>query len=525
MKRIVSQKEMSEIDKISAEKLNIPTIILMENAGRSVAEYLKEIFGIREKDFSNKNFLIFCGKGNNGGDGFVSARFLLNKKAKVKVILLGKFEELKGDAKINAERYKNMGGEIIEIIKEEDFSSANIFFRNKRETYIIDAIFGTGVKGEIEGIYKKAIEFINQSGLKVIAIDVPSGVMEDGKVANICVKADFTITMGFIKRSLLLPPARDYVGKILIGDIGTFYEYFNNQGNTFLIEEEDVRDFFPKRLSWGHKGTFGSCLIIAGSRGYSGAAFLASVGALKIGSGLVYLATPKIIIDVIETKLTEVVKIPLNWEEGFTLDNLDKINELWPKIDVLAIGPGIGTNEKTKLFVKKILTAAEERKIPVVIDADGINCLSEEIDLLKGLAKNIPIILTPHPGELSRLIKILPEKINESRIEIARSFSQEKGVYLVLKGSPTVIGTPQGMVYINPTGNSGLASGGSGDVLTGFIAGLLAQKLAPEKAAIVGVYLHGLSADLALENQTEYDFIASDIFVHLPKAIKKILNA
>ncbi len=523
MKRIVNQKEMSEIDRESSEKLNISTIILMENAGRSVVEYLQRIFNINEKDFPNKGFLIFCGKGNNGGDGFVTARFLLNKKANVKVILLGKLAELKGDAKINAERYKNMGGEIIEL-EREDFPLVSLLWGNKKETYIIDAIFGTGFKGEVTGIYKKVIEFINQTNLPIIAVDTPSGVMDDGKIANICVKADFTITMGFVKRNLVLPPARDFAGKIFIGDIGTFYDYFNNKGNTYLIEEEDIKEFLPKRVSWGHKGTFGNCLIIAGSRGYSGAACLTALGALKIGSGLVYLASPKTIIDVIETKLTEVIKIPLDWEEGYALNNLEKINNILPKIDVLAVGPGIGITEKTKEFIKKFLLSISERKIPVVIDADGINCLSEEIDLLKDFAKDNQIILTPHPGELSRLIKISPEKINENRIEIARSFSEEYGVYLVLKGSPTIIGTPKGIVYLNPTGNSGLASGGTGDVLTGFITGLLAQKLTPEKAAIVGVYLHGLSADLALEDRTEYDFIASDILTYLPKAIKKVLN-
>lgn len=524
MKRIVNQKEMSEIDRESAEKLNIPTMILMENAGRSIVEYLQRIFNIDEKDFSHKTFLIFCGKGNNGGDGFVAARFLLNKKARVKVILLGKFTELKEDAKINAERYKNMGGEIIELEKE-DFSLDFLFRENKKETYIIDAIFGTGFKGEITGIYKKVIEFINQINFPIIAVDVPSGVMDNGKIANVCVKADFTITMGFIKRNLVLPPARDFAGKIFVADIGTFYDYFNNQGNTYLIEEVDIKEFLPKRVSWGHKGTFGTCLIIAGSQGYSGAACLAALGALKIGSGLVYLASPNTIIDIVETKLTEVVKIPLDWEDGYTLENIDKINNFLSKIDVVAIGPGIGTVEKTKMFIKKFLLSISERKIPAVIDADGVNCLSEEINLLKDFAKNTSIILTPHPGELSRLIKISPEKINEDRIEIARSFSQEYGVYLVLKGSPTVIGIPQGIVYVNSTGNSGLASGGTGDVLTGFITGLLAQKLSPEKAAIVGVYLHGFSADLALEERTEYDFVASDILTYLPKAIKKVLNA
>ncbi len=523
MKRIVNQKEMSEIDQESAEKLGISTMILMENAGRSIVEYLQRIFNINEKDFSHKNFLIFCGKGNNGGDGFVAARFLLNKKAKVKVILIGKFAELKGNAKINAERYKNMGGEIIELEKE-DFS-LDFLKENKKETYIIDAIFGTGFKGEITGIYKKVIEFINQINFPVIAVDVPSGVMDNGEIANVCVKADFTITMGFIKRNLVLPPGRDFAGKIFVADIGTFYDYFNNRGNTYLIEESDVKEFLPKRVSWGHKGTFGTCLIIAGSKGYSGAACLAALGALKIGSGLVYLASPNTIIDVVEMKLTEVVKIPLDWEDGYTLENINKINKIFSKIDVVAIGPGIGTAQNTRMFIKKLLISISERKIPAVIDADGINCLSEEINLLKDFAKNTSIILTPHPGELSRLIKISPEKINEDRIEIARSFSQECGVYLVLKGSPTVIGIPQGIVYVNPTGNSGLASGGTGDVLTGFITGLLAQKLSPQKAAIVGVYLHGLSADLALEERTEYDFIASDILTYLPKAIKKVLDA
>jgi hydroxyethylthiazole kinase-like uncharacterized protein yjeF len=524
MKRLVTQQEMIKIDQESAEKFNLPTIILMENAGRSIIEHLQKYFGIQEKDFFKKNFLIFCGKGNNGGDGLVTARFLLNKKAKVITFLLGKLNDLKGDARINAERYQNFGGKIVEVT-DEGFSFSSFIPLERKDTYIIDAILGTGIKGEIAGIYKKAIDFINQANLPVIAIDVPSGVMEEGKINNVCVKADMTVSMGFIKRSLVLPPARDYAGKVFIGDIGTCQSYFNNQGDTYLVEEDDIKNFLPKRISWGHKGTFGTCLVIAGSRGYSGAACLAALGALKIGAGLVYLATPKPIIDTVEAKLTEVVKIPLNWDEGFTLNNLEILLSLLSKIDVIALGPGIGVNNNNRIFLKEILTTVAEKKIPIVIDADGINCLKEDVAFLKTLAENnLPIIFTPHPGELSRLIKISPNEINDNRIEIARSFSKEYKIYLVLKGSPTVIATPEGGVYVNPTGNSGLASGGSGDVLTGFITGLLAQGLKPKEAAIVGVYLHGLAADLALIERTEYDFIASDIFTYLPKAIKKVLD-
>lgn len=502
---------MREIDQKAEKEFSIPSLILMENAGHEVIRILKDYLGKGLKDYK---IWVFCGKGNNGGDGFVVARYLKNEKAEVKVFLFAEEEEIRGDAKKNYEIIKKIGLEIKEIKDEK-----SLFTLSERPDIIIDALFGTGFSGKPTALYRKAIELINHSPALVLSIDIPSGVSERGKVEDMAVKASLTVTMGFIKDSLILFPGKRYVGQLFIADIGIPNFLLAQEGDKFLIEEADIKRIFPQRIPEGNKGTFGKVLVIAGSLGFSGAASLTALAALRIGSGLIRLASLKEIMPALEAKLTEVVKIALPQEEEatYSIKIIPLIENYLKDTDAFALGPGIGTKPQTKEFLLSLLPKIEK---PVVIDADGVNNLAGEEKIFKGM--KAPVVLTPHPGELARLINLSPQEINENRIEVAQEFARKNNLILVLKGAPTVIGTPQGKVFINPTGNSGLASGGTGDVLTGFIAGLLAQGLDPLNSALVGVYLHGLCADLGVREKTEYAFIANDILDYLPLAIKRV---
>lgn len=510
--RIVTGREMRQIDQAAETKYGIPSIILMENAGIGVCNVLEEYFPL----LTHLKVLLVCGKGNNGGDGFVTARHLVNRGALVAVVLLGRKNELKGDAATNLKILEQGFLKVIEIKNIAQLKKLTTTFA---PDIIVDAIFGTGFSGKPQGIYAQVIRFINQLTAFKIAVDIPSGVSaDDGSVQDDAIKADVTVTMGFIKRGHFLFPGRNYCGDVWVTDIGIPINKINDAGEVFLIDSKMVSAALPKRLAEGHKGTFGTALILAGSGGFSGAAALTALAALRIGAGLVKLGVPAGIINVIEKKVTEAVKfaLPQTEAETFALAGLTKILSLTNTADVLAIGPGITTNSETKELEIEIL---KRIKIPVVIDADGLNNLDQT--LLKEI--KVPKILTPHPGELSRLIVQSPAEINKQRIEICRRYAKEFDAVLVLKGAPTVISDPAGKVYVNPTGNNGLGSGGTGDVLTGIITGLIAQGSSLLNAAIAGVYLHGLTADLAIEEKTEYSLIAGDLLKYLPKTLKTIL--
>jgi hydroxyethylthiazole kinase-like uncharacterized protein yjeF len=511
--RLVTGSEMRKIDQAAEKKYGIPSIILMENAGIGVCNVIEEYFPL----VTNLNVLVVCGKGNNGGDGFVIARHLANNGANVSVILLGKKNEIKGDAKTNLQIFEKGFSKVTEINRINRLKNLVTKFN---PDIIVDAIFGTGFSGKPKGFYEQVINFINQIAAFKIAVDIASGVKaDDGSVQGDAVQADATVTMGFMKQGHILFPGRTNSGDVWIADIGIPNQRIDSEGDTFLIDSDLVRKILPKRLAEGHKGTFGTALILAGSRGYSGAAALTSLSALRSGAGLVKLGVPEAIINPIEKKVTEAVKfaLPQTKAKTFALAGLKRILELVKTSDVLAIGPGITTNLETKKLELEIL---EKVRIPVVIDADGINNLTPAA--LKRIKP--PFILTPHPGELARLINKSSSEINAQRIDICRQYAKAFNCVLVLKGAPTVIGNPQGIVYVNPTGNNGLGSGGTGDVLTGIITGLIAQGASLFNAAIAGVFLHGLAADLAVEDTTEYDLIAGDVLKYLPIAFKAILK-
>jgi ADP-dependent NAD(P)H-hydrate dehydratase / NAD(P)H-hydrate epimerase len=510
--RIVTGNEMRQIDQAAGSRYGIPSNILMENAGIGVVNVIEEYF----PELHDLKILVVCGKGNNGGDGFVVARHLINNGAKVSVVLLGKKYEIKGDAKINLEILETGFLKVIEI---KDIVQLKRIVTGFNPDVVIDAIFGTGFSGSPKGIYAQVINLINQLKSFVVAVDISSGVnADDGSVPGEAIMADTTVTMEFLKRGHILFPGRRYCGDVWVADIGIPVNKIENEGNDFLIDSEMVRNGLPKRLAEGHKGTFGTALILAGSRGFSGAAALTSLAALRGGAGLVKLGVPEAIINPIEKKVTEVVKfsLPQTKAQTFAFSGLELILKQLKSADVLALGPGITTHPETKQLELEIL---RQVGIPVVIDADGINNLSPAT--LKKI--KAPKVLTPHPGELSRLIGKSPTEINDQRIEICSKYAREFNSVLVLKGAPTIISSPTGKVYVNPTGNNGLGSGGTGDVLTGIITGLIAQGSSLLNAAIAGVYLHGLAADLAVDEKTEYSLIAGDLIKYLPKAIKEVL--
>jgi len=504
---------MKKIDKWSMKTLGISGIVLMENAGVGCVNILEEYFNLEDL-----KVLIVCGKGNNGGDGFVIARHLQNRGAIVKVILAGKGTELKGDAHTNFDLAKRAEIDIYETV---NINTIKKIYTSFHPAVLVDSIFGTGFQGAPKGIYYKLIEMINNTDAFVFSVDIPSGINGDnGQFEDTCVIADATATMCLPKRGNYLYPGREFCGDLYIVDIGVPYNLIS-KGFAQIIEFDDIYRLLPFRPPDGNKGTFGNILIIAGARGFSGAAAMAAMAALKVGAGLVRLAAPRSIMDSLEAKLLEVVKVSLpdTNEETISLAAVDTLLPFLEKSDVVIIGPGITTHPETARFLFKFLPRV---KVPLLIDADAINIIAQNSTFFKKI--HAPFVFTPHPGELSRLINITPRKINEERIDLAPKLAKDFGGVLVLKGAPTIIASPKGGVLINPTGNSGLASAGSGDVLVGMIGGFLAQRLSPTDASIVGVFLHALCADLAMDNSNEYALTAGDLIEYIPKSMNYIIR-
>lgn len=513
MQIVLNAKEMAQIDRTTIDKVQIPGIILMENAGKGVVAEIQNFLG----NVFNKQILIFCGKGNNGGDGYVIARHLYNHGAKVTVFLAGNKETIKGDALVNLNILENMGLEITEISSLDQLPDIH------RIDMVVDALLGTGVTGAVTGFFAELIDFMNNIPAPIFSVDLPSGMETDtGAVHGSCIKATKTITMAHLKTGLLFSPARDMAGEIVVVDISVPPEVSEKlHGHKFLVEHDDICKRLPRRKLDAHKTSCGKVAIFAGSMGMTGAATLASIATLQVGAGLTKLGIPASLNPILEQKLTEVMTVPLAETEtqSISIKAKDQIVDLLDWADVLAVGPGLSTHPDTVEFVKWLLTSIDK---PMVLDADGINALSNSAELIK----NFPaaLIITPHPGELARLINRSIVEIQQDRLNIVRQLASEWGKVIVLKGGPTIIAATNGDLFINSTGNPGMATGGSGDVLTGMIAGLLAQKLSPTDAALVGVYLHGLAGDLAAADLSTMAMIAGDISDYIPAAIKEVMG-
>ncbi|MFO7819267.1 MAG: NAD(P)H-hydrate dehydratase [Halanaerobacter sp.] len=512
--KLVSGAQMGQIDRYTIEEVGIAGVVLMEQAGRRVTEEILADYPALEQA------VILAGKGNNGGDGFVIARLLAERGVEVKTYLVGEKGDITGDAEVNLKILERLGQQVQQLKKVQDIKDLKTDLIHTE--LIVDALLGTGIKGRLRGLFPNLIDLINEVQTEVIAVDIPSGVEADtGIVREMAVQAKKTVTFGLPKLGLLLYPGTKFVGELEVVEIGIPKEA-KDQGEikTNLITAEMAAELLPLRDNNSHKGDYGKLLLVSGSPGMTGAAVLVARASLKMGAGLVTVGVPQSLHQILENKLTEAMTYPLGETEEGTVDisSLERIKDLISSRDVLAIGPGLRTKVETAKVVNSLLV---EVKKPIVIDADGLNNL-DDLSLLK--ERSSPTILTPHPGEMSHLIAKPIEEIEANRLEVAREFAGEYGVVLVLKGSRTLIATPQGQIYLNCSGNSGLATGGSGDVLTGLITSLIGQGLTPSEASILAVYLHGLAAELGSEELTEYSLLPSDVIDYLPQAIKVIEN-
>ncbi|MCK8826178.1 NAD(P)H-hydrate dehydratase [Natroniella acetigena] len=511
--KIVTGVEMKEIDGQAIEDVGIPGVVLMERAGMKV---VAEVIDLLEQ-VVEPEVIILAGCGNNGGDGFVVSRLLADEGIQVKTSVLGQREEISGDAKVNLDILENLNLSVTEI-KTEELSTLKEDL--EQADLIIDALLGTGITGELRGLYPELIELINQVTTPVLAVDIPSGV-EAGtaKVRSVAVKAERTVTFGLPKIGTLLYPGREYVGDLKVVDIGLPEQVIAEQElTTELITAELVKQNLVSRKQNTHKGDYGRLLIVAGSQGMTGAAMLVAQASLRVGAGLVTVGIPSSLNHILESKLVEAMTYPLAETEQVTLalEAEQQIEELLDGKDLLAIGPGLGQGEQLTTLIYNLLNTVN---IPLVIDADGLNAI-QDLELLA--QREAPTVLTPHPGELARLVGLTVEQIEEDRIGLASKLARQYQVVLVLKGAQTIVATPTGQVYLNLTGNAGLATGGSGDLLTGMIAGLAVQGLELVTATLIAVYLHGFAGDLAKDKLTEYSLIPSDLLDYLPQAIKKI---
>jgi len=532
--KILTAQQMREIDRLTVERCGVPYPTLMETAGARVVEAIIE----HGEPITKSVFSVFCGKGNNGGDGAVAARLLWMRGAPlVCVYIFGRIAETKGEARTNFE--------IISQICEEERKRANFFSRlsiqeiteeeDASHIYdgadvVIDALFGTGLTRPAEGLYAKAIESINyhRDSATVVSVDIPSGLSSDmGQPIGPCIQADLTVSFTAPKIGNVLAPAADANGKLIIATIGTPDWLIEEESGSklHLVEEGQIAEWLQasRRHADAHKGSVGDVLLIAGSRGKTGAAALSSETILRAGAGLVTVATARSAQSLLVTQArTEVMTEPLDETRDGAISSaaLDRALQLAQKRTVIAVGPGLSSSdESTRVFAREM---TERRTAPMVIDADGLNALAPWPEDLKG-SDEAPIIVTPHPGEMARLTGKTNAEVVADRMNVAREFATKHHIITVLKGSRTIIASPGGDVYVNPTGNAGMATAGSGDVLTGLVVGLLAQRPSePLEATIAAVYLHGLAGDLAANRLGMRPLIASDIIASLSEAILQV---
>ena len=527
--KILTAVQMAEVDRLTTERYLMPSILLMENAGRSFADELaKACPGLCSKDI-----LIFCGRGNNGGDGFVVARYLALRGASPSIFLFAEPDKLRGDALANWEIARAMG---LPITVLPTVASARSHLRKvPAPDVIVDALFGTGLSKPIGPDFRPIVEWINKasSDAMVAAVDIPSGLLADSaSIPGPAVKAHLTVTFSALKLAHVLPPAADLSGKVVLVPIGSPPALFENpEYRLNLIDAEQVRKSLPRRARDSHKGSFGHVYVVAGSRGKSGAALMTGLAALRSGAGLVTLWLPRSLQRSVVGKFPELMTEFLPETEEETLDRAgaEKVLAQLPQADALVLGPGVTTHPSTRRLVWELIRRSP---VPVVLDADGINAFVPPAEPLRNEADQ-PVILTPHPGEMARLIgKKIPE-VQKNRLGTARDFATRYHCYVILKGFQTVIATPSGELFINSTGNPGMATGGTGDILAGMAgrfaagwkhqsAGEGAVNLADHLAA--AVYLHGSAGDLAAEEEGMESLIATDLLAYLPKAFKKLLN-
>ncbi len=511
--KILTAAEMREVDRLTIER-GIPGLILMENAGSRVVDFLINTF----EPLSDHCILVVCGKGNNGGDGFVVARQLFTRKLCRELTVLELFEpgELTGDAAASRKMLDACGCPVVRELPGE----------LPPPTIVLDAILGTGLSGPAKGPSLDGIRLINKRFplTRKVAVDIPSGLPSDETTAKgEFVRTDCTVTFTAAKRSQCLSPIYQDVGELTVFPIGSPAEFCdsNPNFNLNLTTKDDIRSLFARRPSNSNKGMYGHVFVAGGSFGKSGAPAMTGLGSYRSGAGLVTVGIPKSALSTVAAVRPELMTEPLEETESgrVRFAETDRVLEILKKMTVLALGPGLGTEEETVRFVKKLYAEAE---LPAVIDADALNALAES-----GLPRTDKIrILTPHPGEMSRLIRKLTKEVQADRVGVAQQLSAESGAAVVLKGDRTVVAFPDGETWVNPTGSPSMATGGTGDILTGMIAGLVAQHPKEWRRAVVAaVWLHGRCGELGAQDLGEEAMLATDLLDYLPEAIDEVRPA
>lgn len=515
MIKIVTAAQMQELDRRTITEARVPATTLMERAGTGIVSSLEERWG----SVRGTMVTIVCGKGNNGGDGFVAARLLRRRHAKVRVLALASPTELSRDAATMYKRFVRGAGKS-SVYPYTSKAQAQALLRDS--DILIDALLGTGLSSPVTGRYAEVIDCINDAHRPVVAVDLPSGLHADtGAVLGRTVCASLTVTFGLPKLGLYQGQGIDHAGEVAIVDIGIPSAYVDAVASRItLMTRTAVQAYLPRRRPSSHKGTFGHAGIIAGSVGKTGAAALAARAALRVGAGLVTVATPSSVNDVLEAKLLEAMTVPMPETKARTLarNALDRLVSFMAVRTAIAIGPGLSTAPET---VELIQALTKQLDRPAVFDADALNALTGRIARLASC--KIPPIITPHPGEMARLEpEATPQTVNNDRLGIATRFARERGLFVVLKGARTVVARPDGAVAICPTGNPGMATAGTGDVLTGMMVGLLAQGLPSWEAACAATYLHGMAGDLAAAGKGQAGMIAGDLVEQIPYALKLV---
>lgn len=509
--RLVTVEEMRRLDRLTIGKHGIPGIVLMERAGAAVTEAILSEWG----DLRRQRVVVVAGRGNNGGDGFVIARLLRRAGVRAEVVLLASIEEVGGDAALALTALRRAKVPLVEMREK----TAGVVDRLAKATVIVDAIFGTGLRSAITGLAAEVIEAMNESGRPIVAVDLPSGLDGDsGRPLGPTIRATTTVSLGFAKRGQVLPSATPWLGRLTVADIGLAPEAVESlRPSTWLSTPEDLRPLLPPRPLDSHKGTFGHVLVLAGSVGHSGAARLAAHAAARGGAGLVTLAVPASLQPVVSAGVPEVMTAALAESDGLVRFSARLLDRLCDGKQAVVVGPGLGTHAAAAKVVDHVL---DHFSGPLVLDADALTCLARQP---KGLAAAPDrCLLTPHPGEMARLLGVDTATIQKDRLAAARQLATRHRCFVILKGARSVIASPEGEAWVNPTGNPGMASGGMGDALSGLLGALLAQGLSGEAAARLGAFLHGAAADHLAVHDAPWGYLATDVIHEIPRAAARL---
>ncbi len=509
---VLSAKEMAGLDERTIREVGIPGIVLMENAARGAADFFLRIV----PDLIDRRITVVAGSGNNAGDGFALARIYRSKGAQVSVVCLRSPKVLSGDALTNFQILERIAIPVTVWDEAKDFDTQ--WEPVRQSGAVIDAVLGTGLKSEVKGLYRDIIERLNGLDIPLLSVDIPSGLdATTGRPLGAAIKATATATFGFLKVGHLIERGPELAGQVEVIDIGIPPSLVQSAGiQRFWLTEELVSSWIEPRRPETHKGNAGHVCVLSGSLGKTGAASLVSMGAARAGAGLVTLFIPESLNAILEVKLTEAMTLPIAETPDKTPSSaaFQQILGFLEGKQAMAIGPGISTNEDTATLVKQLLTNV---RCPMVLDADAITAVSQDPTVLRKV--EAPLVLTPHPGEMARLCHSTVADVQRNRLESAQKFSSEYGVVLVLKGHRTIIASPDGRLAINSTGNPAMASGGTGDTLTGIITGLLAQGFDAFRAACLGVYVHGAACDNLFDGFSSRGLLATDMLDEIPAVL------